>query len=269
MKKVRDLGAMAVAAGLLLLVSCGGETSSADGIPADGSLATSTTISGAASAVVDGEMLAAVNGTPHKWYVTHIEQHGHWQSGSFWKPAPMKSATVSISGLTEKGARPTGKGDIRINLIVTDLEGTPKVMAPEITYFADGLAKTWIADEESGAKIMLNRVVLDGDYLDLGGGFSGTVTLGDTGTAASGTDQPREFKIENGAFAIRIRKYEKQSEAHARLFSRSRIHRSKTCACLTSCRSIWIQETLRVPCIGPQPVQRHTRRGISDPACFR
>ena len=210
MRKGQIPGAMAVAAGLLLLVSCGGEKSAAEGPVVDRKPVVNATIPGAPGPVVDGEMFASVNGTRHKWYVTHIEQNGHWQRGSFWRPAPMKSATVSIWGLTEKGALSTGKGDLRINLIVADLEGTPKVMAPEFTYFADGQTKTWNADEESGAKIMLNRVMLNGDYLDLGGGFSGTVTLGDTGTAASGAEPPPEFEIENGAFAIRIRRYEKQ-----------------------------------------------------------
>lgn len=164
----------------------------------------------AASVSVDGEMYSAVNGERRKWYVTHLERDDGWQSGSFWRSTGVKNTTqVIIFGLPTKSARPTGKGDIMISLIITESMGAARVVNAEITYFADGFSKTWTAQKNGEAAVVLNRFIFDGDYLDVGGGFSGVVELPDLGNAATETEMPRRIEIESGAFAVRIRQFQK------------------------------------------------------------
>lgn len=191
----------------MLAAACGdggGETSAANNKP-DKPAAAAKSSKG--DAIVDGEMFATVNGEKRKWYVTHIERGGDWQSGSFWRPAPMKSATIHLTGLTEKGDRPTGKGDLRLNLLAVNLGGATRGTEPRLSILADGVVKTWTSEANGEASVLLNRAIVDGEYLELGGGFAGVVILPDED--AANTDQPKEIKIENGAFAVRIRQYQK------------------------------------------------------------
>ena len=72
-----------------------------------------------AEAEVDGEMYAAVNDDRRKWYVTHLEDDGDWQSGSFWRAMSLKDTyQVTLFGLTNKAAKPSGKGDVMMSLVV-------------------------------------------------------------------------------------------------------------------------------------------------------
>jgi len=159
---------------------------------------------------VDGELYAAVNGERRKWYVTHIVRDGDWQSGSFWRPMSLKDTVqVTLFGLPEKKARPTGKGDVMIALIIKYENDAPRVISAEFTYFADGYTKTWSSEHGGEGTVMLNRYIPDGEYLDLGGGFSAVVELPDLGNAATETEMPRRFEISDGSFAVRIRQFQK------------------------------------------------------------
>lgn len=204
----RRLSIRTIAAGALMMLAAacgdgGAETSGAAGKPDKPAAAKPSK----GDAIVDGEMFATVNGEKRKWYVTHIERGGDWRSGSFWRPAPMKSATIHLTGLTEKGDRLTGKGDLRLGLIAVNLGGATRGTEPRLSMLADGVVKTWTSEENGEATVLLNRAIVDGEYLELGGGFSGVVMLPDED--AADTDQPKAIKIENGSFAVRIRQYQK------------------------------------------------------------
>lgn len=161
------------------------------------------------AAVVDGKIYAAVNGERRVWYVTHVERDGNWEAGSFWRAGPMNSVAVSVFGLAEKSARPTGKGDIKFSFVITDPGATARAGAVSIDYFADGYTRRWTSESGGAASITLNKVVADGDFYDLGGGFSGTVQLPDLGNAATDTDRPRQVEISEGSFAFRVRKFQR------------------------------------------------------------
>lgn len=162
------------------------------------------------SVAVDGELYAAVNGERRIWYVTHLARDGEWQSGSFWRPMSLKDTTqVTLFGLPEKKARPTGKGDLMIGLVIKNEAGVPRVVSVDFTYFADGYTKTWTSEHGGEGTVMLNRYIPDGEYLDLGGGFSADVELPDLGNAATETALPRRFEISDGSFAVRVRQLQK------------------------------------------------------------
>lgn len=196
------------AAVLLLQTACGGGEEAAT--PAASAPASAAQPPAAAqSAVVDGEMWANVNGERRKWYITHIERDGDWQSGSFWRPSAMKSVQVSLFGLTDQGAMPTGKGDIQLNFLIPDPGAKTTTTMVTFNLFADGRTKTWTSDELGEAVIMLNRTEFEGEYLELGGSFSGKVVLPDLGNAATETSQPREFELKDGVFSVRVREFQR------------------------------------------------------------
>ena len=207
-KRVRFSIGVPLSALFLALAGCGGSedvnSTKTDTTPSHSS-------NGAVSNVsIDGEMYSVVNGERRKWYVTHLERGDDWQSGSFWRSTGIKNTTqVTIFGLPTKAARQTGKGDIMISLMISESMGAARVVNAEITYFADGFSKTWTVQEGSDATVVLNRFLFDGDYLDLGGSFSGVVELPDLGNAATETEMPRRIEIKDGAFAVRIRQFQK------------------------------------------------------------
>lgn len=163
-----------------------------------------------AGAQIDGEMYAAVDEERRIWFVTHVERDGGWQSGSFWRPmSPNDMTQITLFGLPNKTAQPTGKGDVMISLMVSGTSGSPKVISAKITYFSDGHAKPWTSEEGGSATVVLNRYEFDGEYLDLGGGFSGIVELHDLGNAATEVDEPRRVEISDGSFAVRLRQFQK------------------------------------------------------------
>lgn len=203
-RKVGLPGALAtLCASFLLVAGCGADR--AEEAPAGGGQA----LPARGDAVVDGEIYAAVNGERRKWYVTHIERDGNWEAGSFWREAPMKSVAVSVFGLAEKSALPTGKGDIQFSFTITNPGAVPRAAAVTISYLADGYSKTWTSDDGGDASIMLNRIVQDGEFYDLGGGFSATVVLPDLGNAATDTEKPRKIEISEGSFAFRVREFQR------------------------------------------------------------
>lgn len=165
-----------------------------------------------AEAVIDGKIFAEVNGERRVWYVTHIERQGDWQSGSFWRPMMRSNAQISIFGLTEKGARPTGKGDIQLSFMVAGVGDISRPSETTINLFADGFSKTWSSDQGGSAQLVLNRVERDGEYIDLGGGFSGEVVLPDLGNTATQTDQPRTFIIKDGTFVAKLREFQRPAK---------------------------------------------------------
>ena len=201
------VGAAMLAA--LLTVGCGKEGNGTTRIADDNSRNASATTP-APGAEIDGEMYGAVNGERRKWYVAHVERDGEWQSGSFWRSMSLNNTTqVTIFGLPDKTARPTGKGDVMISLVVQGESNSPRVISADFTYFADGYTKTWTSEQGGAANVVLNRFIFDGEYLDIGGGFSGVVGLPDLENAATETDAPRQFEISDGSFAVRIRKLQR------------------------------------------------------------
>ena len=159
--------------------------------------------------VVDGRIYAEVNGERRVWYVAHLERQGDWQSGSFWRQLRLSGAQVSIFGLTEQSARPTGQGDIQLSFMIADPGGTSSAQGSVINLFADGFSKTWSSDTGGSAQLLLNRFERDGEYIELGGGFSANVVLPDQGNAATETDQPRTFTIKDGTFVARLREFQR------------------------------------------------------------
>lgn len=161
-----------------------------------------------AEAEVDGQLFAAVNDDRRSWYVTHLESDGDWQSGSFWRAMSLKDTyQVTLFGLTSKAAKPSGKGDVMMSLVVQGETNNVRVVSAELTFFADGLSKTWTSENSGGAKVMLNRFIIDGDYIDIGGGFSGVVEL--PADSAASTEQPETFEIKDGSFAVRVRQFQR------------------------------------------------------------
>ncbi|WP_035615052.1 hypothetical protein [Hyphomonas johnsonii] len=186
-----------ILAGVLILASCSKAESS-------GPETSDTPSAPSVKAVVDGRIVATIGGEKREWYVTHVDSDGEWKSGSFWRDAPMKSAHLAISGLTEKDIKPTGKGDMRLSMIVTNLSGSPQVMSSQMFFLPDGPVKAWASDENGSFAVVVDHVSIDGDFLELEGDFAGEVAL----DAKYDTEMPRTFKVEDGAFDVRVRKYD-------------------------------------------------------------
>lgn len=185
----------------LTISGCSGESGSTSTAKAK----SSETAPSVAHQTNDGELYAAVNDERRKWYVTHREQDGEWQSGSFWRSGPMNSAIVTISGLTDEGIMPTGKGDIRISMVVANLDTAPQAQAVQFVFQPDGHSKAWLSEDGGEAKVTLYEAQMDGEFLKLGGSFSGVVLLPDRGNVSTDTDMARRFEIKDGAFSVRIR----------------------------------------------------------------
>ncbi|MEQ9316578.1 MAG: hypothetical protein RLN72_12060 [Henriciella sp.] len=181
--------------------ACGGS----DASPTDRASDASAPAPSVAHQTNDGELYAAVNDARRKWFVTHREQDGEWQSGSFWRSGPMNSAIVTISGLTDEDVMPTGKGDLRISMTVANLASAPDAQAVQFVYQPDGYSKAWLSEDGGEANVTLYEAQMDGEFLKLGGSFSGVVLLPDRGNVSTDTDMARSFEIKDGSFSVRIR----------------------------------------------------------------
>ncbi len=103
---------------------------------------------------------------------------------------------------------PSGKGDIQISMIVTRIDTAPQAQTVRLIYQPAGYSKAWLSEDGGEANVTLYEAQMDGEFLKLGGSFSGVVLLPDRGDVSTETDMTRRFEIKDGSFSVRIRQQE-------------------------------------------------------------
>ncbi|NVJ65004.1 MAG: hypothetical protein HWE16_00830 [Gammaproteobacteria bacterium] len=187
----------------LLLISCGDDKATSDNSSKSAPLAKPKVQNREAPEVsVVGNLYAAVNGERQKWYL--IQSHrteGNETTGN-WRPmAQNHSVQVTMTGLTDKSARATSKGDIQVRMTLENVEQAAKPVLTEIELFADGYSRSWSSAENGKAQVFINRFEMDDDILDIGGGFYGSIKL------AKHSEGDATSEIKDLIFAVKVPKY--------------------------------------------------------------
>ena len=147
---------------------------------------------------VRGEITATLDGEERQWFVTGT----NLVSQSTWS-GNVSYAKVELYGHASDETITDAGEALQINFgVLTQDDGSASSELPEMTYLADGMGESYVANSDTGADVRVESIEIDGSQLSISGTFEASLAF--TGDLGQTIDQSRTKPI-RGRFDAEIK----------------------------------------------------------------